>query len=194
MTVNSLIWHEFDQARLKKTLDRVAKLGKKKNKVLKPAVKAGMTRLSREIRKGIPAYQPNRRSQSDHRTDSGRRRSRLWEAKAAVGSTAKVAVKGPHKGGIEGKAGASVGKPKTTSAQRKKKRAGFKGRGIGLGNLHWYLAGTKKRYTRTGIYTGRMRKPRLVQRVKAQYGPLATMIIDQKITTGLKKEWLKSKK
>lgn len=184
-----LVLHEFDQARLKKTIKRLDGLGKKKNKILRPAVKAGMTRLSREIRKGIPAYSPSRNSKAYEKNDKGRRKSRLWEAKAFVGSSARVAKRGINKGGIEGKAGSGVGKKRARSQDRAKTRRGRKGRGIGAGNLHWYLAGTKPRYTRTGVYTGQMRKPRLVQRVAAQYGMLAVMAIDQRVTIGLKRLW-----
>jgi len=188
--------YEFDKVRLKKLMKRVEALGKKKNKVLKPAVKAGVVRLAKEIRKRIPAYPPNRKSKAYVIKKGERRRSRLWEAKKAVGSSAKVSKSAKNRGGIEGKAGSGVGKPRARSVDRPRQPRDFgrKGVGMGAGNLHWYLAGTRPRRTRTGVFTGRMRKPRLVQRVEAQYGQLAQLIVEQKIRSGLKKEWLKSKR
>ena len=160
---------QWDKLKLEATLGQLEKFGKKKNRVLVPAVRAGATVVARDIKKGIPSYSPHRRSQSVHKTPSGRRRSRLWEAKAAVGTRAGVQKRSDGDvpvGSIFGKAGSNVGKPKMTSHQRKQYRRGFKGVGIGRGNLHWYLTGTKRRYTRTGVYTGFMRNTGVINRAE----------------------------
>ena len=188
-----LVQFNWDRYRLRKLMKKLETFGKSRNKVLIPAVRAGMAVVSREIRKSIPAYMPKRRSRSHHTTDSGRRRSRLWEAKKAVGVTSRLVRSGSNKGGVHGKAGSNVGKPKMTSVARAKTRAGFKGVGIGRGNLHWYLAGTADRRTRTGIRTGRMRRPRIVQRAASDAEARVEAAVRKRIKVGIKRLYRRSR-
>ena len=197
VTSGSAIEFQWDKLKLEATLGQLEKFGKKKNRVLVPAVRAGAAAVAKDIRKGIPAYAPRRRSQSVHRTPSGRRRSRLWEAKAAVGVRAGVQKRSDGDvpvGSIFGKAGSNVGKPKMTSYQRKQYRKGFKGVGIGRGNLHWYLAGTKRRYTRTGVYTGSMRRPSVVNRAEVTSRSRAQRAMLVRARKGLAKLYKASRK
>jgi len=169
-------------------MKKLEKFEKSRNRVLIPAVKAGVTVYARQIRKDMPAYMPRRRPRAQTETTaSGRRRSRLWEAKKAVGASSRLVRNGMNKGGVHGKAGSGVGKPKRNSGSRPYPRPGRKGRGIGLGNLHWYLIGTKPRHTSTGIYTGRMRRPKVVQRATSMVQSQSEAAVRKRIKVGMKR-------
>ncbi len=88
--------------------------------------------------------------------------SRFKQARKGVGwkATKGHAVSKRRKNAVaaEAKAGVGVGmkKKKREALVKKHKasRAGRPGAGIGPGNFHWWVIGTKQRYTRGGKYTG----------------------------------------
>jgi hypothetical protein len=181
------ITYAWDKAKLEKTLLQLEQFGKKKNRVLVPAARAGAVVFTREIRKGLPAYKPRRAPRGGGR--------RMKEAKSAVGT--KAGIEKRHdgivkKGQVFAKAGAGVGKKQERIGDRQERdRPGV---GLGPGSLHLYLAGTKPRYTRTGVYTGRMRRPMLVPSVQATHRNRSLRATLVRAKKGLKKLYKDARK
>jgi hypothetical protein len=71
------------------------------------------------------------------------------QARKTIGKTIGKIKGGPGRGQMQAKAGYAVGK-KTTKAER----AGKKGVGIGVANIHWFVLGTDKRYLKYGSIKG----------------------------------------
>ena len=142
------------------------------------------------IKQDIPAY--TTKNVAARRVATGRYRSirntsRMREARRAVGVSAKVSKGGRSsvpKGEPGGKVGSNVGMKRRTSADRP--RGGRKG--MGRGNLHWYLMGTKPRLTKRGVYTGKMRRTMVISRA---WGATKSMVLAQmkrNIAAGIKRE------
>ena len=183
----------FDTRSLNKLLKKAASLKRNKNRIVTAAMRAGLRVTAKTIKQDLPAYTTKyiaaRRRANPGRSIAGQ--SKLKEAKRAVGVLSRVSKggRGPvPKGEVEGKVGSNVGMGKRTSASRP---GGSKG--IGRGNLHWYLMGTKPRFTdRTGIYTGKMRTTMVVSRAWGATKGLVLAKMKRNLAAGIKREAAKS--
>jgi hypothetical protein len=182
MSFGATIQFVWEKALVKQLQKRVAKLQKNKNRIMVESTRSGMRIVASAIKRGMPAYTPNAaESESDYK-----------ETRAAVGSRAGVsgAGKGANgpRGTVFGKAGSKVGKkrqdPKSLSGNGRSRP----GVGTGVASLHWYLAGTGDRFTRTGIHTGRMRRLTVVQEAWAASRGLAYNRIRTRLWTKIKRE------
>lgn len=172
----------WERARLNRLLKKLETLKKGRNRILTQALAPGMRIVAKEIRKGLPAYIPNDGNRSDFK-----------EAKQAVKSrtgVVKRAADGPV-GTVFGKAGSGVGQ-KIRRSGTQGLRKGRPGVGLSAANLHWYLIGTTHRYTKTGWYTGRMRKPKLVQRAFRRTHAQVLRITRKRVHSKLIREWSKT--
>jgi len=179
----------WDIRSLKRLLKKVAKLKRRKNRIVSSALKSGLRIVAKAIKQEIPAYTPKALA-TRRRNNPGRsiaRISKMKEAKRAVGVRSGVSkgMRNPvPKGEIFGKVGSNVGMKKRTSRDRPSG-----GRvGIGRGNLHWYLIGTQPRFTTTGVYTGRMRHPIVISRAWAATRSLALAQLKRNLAAGIQRE------
>ena len=181
MSFRATIQVVWEQTLIKQLQKRVSKLQKNQNRVMVESTRSGMRIVSQAIKRGVPAYTPNEgESESDYR-----------ETRAAVGSRAGVSRGGRSngpRGTVFGKAGSKVG-------QRRQDPRGLSGNGrsrpgvgTGAASLHWYLAGTTDRFTRTGVHTGRMRRLDLVQRAWAATRGLAYNRIRTRLWAKIRRE------
>ena len=183
---------KWDEKQFSKLLKKAGKLKRNKNRIVTAAMRAGLRITAKEIKANLPAYSTKRTAA--RRVSTGRYRSiagssKMKEAKKAVGSLARVSKggRGPvPRGEPEGKVGSNVGMKRTTSSMRARRRQGNKG--IGRGNLHWYLMGTAPRVTGTGIYTGKMRRVTVVQRAWAATNSLVMAKMKRNLAAGIKRE------
>lgn len=179
----------FDTSSLNKLFKKAGELKRNKNRVITAAMRAGMRVTSAVIKQDIPAYTTKAvaRMRISNPLAGIRGKSKMKEAKRAIGVLARISKggRGPvPKGEPEAKVGSNVGMRKRTSADRP--RTGRKG--IGRGNLHWYLAGTKPRITTTGVYTGQMRKTMVVQKA---WGATKSRVLEKmrrNLQAGIKRE------
>lgn len=179
----------FEPASLKRLLKKVGKLKRNKNRVVTAAMRAGLRITAKQIKKDLPAYTTRsvarRRMNNPGRGIAGK--SKLKEAKKAIGVLARVSKGGRgsvQRGEPEAKTGSNVGMLKRTSADRG--RSGSVG--MGRGNLHWYLMGTEPRITRTGVYTGKMRRTMVVSRAWAATKSLVIAKMKRNLAAGIKRE------
>ena len=179
----------FDTSSLKRLLKKAAQLQRNKNRVITASMRAGMRVVAKQIKKDLPAYTTRviarRRMASPGRAIAGQ--SKLKEAKKAIGTLARISKGG--RGPVparepEAKVGSNVGLPKRTSADRP--RGGRKG--MGRGNLHWYLMGTAPRMTQGGVYTGKMRRTMVVSRAWAVTRGLALAKMKRNLAAGIQRE------
>ena len=165
----------WDENAFKKLYKKLNRLKKGHNRLVATAMKAGLRITARAIKTEIPAYKPSRGAGS-----------KLKEAKKAVGLTARLSKGGRSpvpKGQMAGKVGSNVGMKKRTSADRP---GGSKG--IGRGNLHWYLVGTAPRYHKSGHYTGLMRRTGIVQRAWGATQSLVMEKMKRNLAAGIMRE------
>lgn len=165
----------WDENAFKELYKKLNRLKKGHNRIVAAAMKAGLRITAAEIKKEIPSYKPNRGAGS-----------KLKEAKKAVGLTARLSKGGKSpvpKGQMAGKVGSNVGMKKRTSADRP---GGSKG--IGRGNLHWYLAGTALRYHKSGHGTGLMRRTGIVQRAWGATQSLVLEKMKRNLAAGIMRE------
>ena len=183
----------FDSRSLKRLLKKAGNLKRNKNRIVTAAMRAGLRITAKAIKAELPAY--SSRATAARRVSTGRYRSiagssKMKEAKKAVGALARVSKggRGPvPRGEPEGKVGSNVGMKKTTSSMRARRPQG--NLGIGRGNLHWYLMGTKPRFTdKTRIYTGKMRRTNVISRAWAATNSLVKAKMKRNLKAGIKRE------
>lgn len=181
MSFGATIQFVWEKTLVKQLQKRVAKLQRNQNRIMVESTRSGMRIVVGAIKRGMPAYTPNEgESESDYR-----------ETRAAVGSRAGVSRGGRSngpRGTVFGKAGSKVG-------QRRQDPRGLSGNGrsrpgvgTGAASLHWYLAGTTDRFTRTGVHTGRMRRLDVVQRAWAATRGLAYNRIRTRLWAKIRRE------
>lgn len=184
MTIN------FDTRSLDKLFKKVGELKRNKNRVVTAAMRAGMRITAKVVKQDIPAYTTNAvaRRRIANPMAGIRGQSTMKEAKRAIGSLARVSKggRGPvPRGEPEAKVGSNVGMKKRTSKDRPRRGSV----GIGRGNLHWYLAGTKPRFTdTTGVYTGKMRRTMVVQKAWGATRGLVLEKMKRNLAAGIKRE------
>ena len=179
----------FDTRSLNKLFKKAGNLKRGKNRLITAAMRAGLRITAKTIKQDLPAYTTKyiaaRRRANPGRSIAGQ--SKLKEAKQAIGALSRVSKggRGPvPRGEVEGKVGSNVGMRKRTSASRP---GGSKG--MGRGNLHWYLMGTKPRFTdKTHIYTGKMRKTMVVSRAWGATQSLVLQKMKRNLAAGIKRE------
>lgn len=180
----------FDTRSLNKLFKKAGDLKRGKNRLITAAMRAGLRITAKAIKQDLPAYSTKRTAA--RRVATGRYRSvagasKMKEAKKAIGALSRVSKggRGPVRPGeVEGKVGSNVGMKKRTSADRP---GGSKG--MGRGNLHWYLMGTKPRFTdKTHIYTGKMRRTMVVQRAWGATQSLVLQKMKRHLAAGIKRE------
>ncbi len=106
------------------------------NKIMRPAVAAGLRVAARAMKAAVPANMKDARKAIGSRFGKGRAGTIIAKAGAGVGmKAAKIAKQ---------------------VARQKEKRAGRPGVGIGARNIMWFILGTKWRKTASGKSTGAM--------------------------------------
>ena len=149
-----------------KRLDRKLKElgGKAAKRIAQAGVRKSVQVVAKAIKRDIPSRFKNARKGVGWRATMGRAASKYGGARAAVA-----------------KAGVGVGMKKAKreklAAEHNASRNDMPGVGIGAGNFHWWVIGTKNRRTRGGRRTGRMRArmPGMAQRAaEKSAGPIKT--------------------
>lgn len=144
-------------------LDKLAR--REANKIARSAVNAGLTVLSKTIRKNL---------------DSEDISPELKDAvKDTVGKRLETGPKAA-KNGASAKAGFGVGKNTRSKLKRleKKKAARGEKRGVGVNarNVHWFALGTKRRITKKGHVTGSIKPVTAVRRAASAASGLRGVI------------------
>lgn len=155
--------------------DRFQELGRKgMARVARSSIGKGLTVIKKAIQKAIPPAA--KYADRGHQTKTIR---------GAIGTSMKVSK---ITGQQEAKVGAAVGKKQ--SAIRAFVRPGKKRGGVGISanNIHWYIMGTDRRYTRKKAYRGRMPQEPAVRRGAAASMQQANDVIIESIRTGIARE------
>jgi hypothetical protein len=133
----------FGARQLERKLRHIADQGGKS--VARAAMTGSVAPLKKAIRRGVNS---STASQAMKRS-----------VRATIGSSVKKQLSGSY----GAKAGFGVGKPSKAKREKAKTRsqqgkAGEK-RGVGLSsqNVHWFVLGTKERYTKSGRRTGKLK-------------------------------------
>lgn len=86
--------------------------------------------------------------------------SRHKSVKRSIGHSVKTQKRGPEKGNVIAKFGASVGR----ASKNLKDNGNRPGVGMSARNLHWFILGTADRYTKAGFSRGAMPANPIIKR------------------------------
>jgi len=167
----------------KKLDENLRALGEKgMNRVARSSIGKGLTVIKKAIQRAVPPIAKG--AAQGHQTKSIR---------DAIGTSIK---KSKINGQLQAKAGAAVGKKRKVvlevAAARAFSRKGLGndigGVGVSANNVHWYILGTRPRYTKNGAYRGRMPAEGAVKRGAANSMRQANDAIIEGIRTGIVRE------